>query len=382
MKLLPLISLLLLACGDESAPPAASSSPPRHYDFSAMSWSGDRNDPAHSGQVDAMGDKLTAVWQTQLQGGVYSCPVISEGKLYVTDEKKMLYCVELTSGRILWKQELPHAVFAPLLLHENILYWGDTYGMVTAFDLNTRKTLWSYQKTEEKIMSGIALSPDGAELIFGSYDFHLRVLSRAEGKELFSLKTANYINGTPAVVGDRVYFGGCDHHLRMVNLAEQKEELSVKLPSYIPSGIASDGERLYAACYDGSLQARRLDGSPLWVYDCPKKSPSYQSSPAVNSQYVIAVEKNGLVSVLDKKTGALQSSHTTIGDVELSPLVDEQRALICDNDGVLDLVDLATGELIHRERYGTVITAPLISQGGYLILCDEEGRVSCYHWEK
>ncbi len=347
-----------------------------------MSWCGDRNDPAHSGKVEPMGNKLTAVWQSKLQGGIYSCPVISEGKLYVTDEKKMLYCLELSSGRILWQQELAHAVFAPLLLHEDTLYWGDTYGMVTAFDLNTRKTRWSFQKTEEKIMSGVALSPDGAQLIYGSYDFHLRALSRAEGKEIFSLKTANYINGTPAVVGERVYVGGCDHHLRIVNLAEKKEEISVKLPSYIPSGIASDGERLYAACYDGSLQARQLDGQALWVYECPKKSPSYQSSPAVNSQYVVVVEKNGLVSVLDKKTGVPTSSHTTLGDVELSPLVDEQRALICDNDGVLDLVNLATGELIHRERYGSVISAPLISQGGYLILCDEDGRVSCYHWEK
>ncbi len=382
MRYFSLMSLLLVACGNDETPSTAPISPPRHYDFSTMSWSGDRDDPAHSGQVDAMGNKLTAVWQTQLKGGVYSCPVISEERLYVTDEEKMLYCLELSSGRILWKQELSHAVFAPLMLHEDILYWGDTYGMVTAFDLNTRKTLWNYQKTEEKILSGVALSPDGEQLIFGSYDFHLRVLSRAEGKEIFSLKTANYINGTPAVVGERIYFGGCDHHLRMVNLTEQKEALCVKLPSYIPSAIASDGDRLYAACYDGSLQARSLDGKAIWVYDCPKKSPSYQSSPAINSQYVVVVEKNGLVSVLDKKTGALQSSFTTIGDVELSPLVDEQRALICDNDGVLDLVDLATGELIHRERYGTVVTAPLISQGGYLILCDEEGRVSCYHWEK
>ncbi len=382
MKFL-LLTLLLAACSDERTPTEPSNNEPsKQVNVSGMSWCCDRNDPAYSGKVAPMGRKLSLVWRAQLKGGIYSSPVMSEGMLYVTDEEKLLYCLDLSRGHIHWARELEHAVFAPLLLHENTLYWGDTYGMVTAFDLKTQKPLWSFQKSEEKIMSGLGLSPDATQLIYGGYDFHLRVLSRSNGKELFSLKTANYINGTPAIVGERAYVGGCDHYIRALNISEKKEEFKVKLPSYIPSGIASDGERLYAACYDGSLQARSLDGQPLWIYECPKKSPSYQSSPAVNSQYVAVVEKNGLVSVLDKKTGKPQSSHTTLGDVEISPLIDEQRALICDNDGVLDLIDLKTGALIHRERYGTVVTAPLISQGGYLILCDEEGRVSCYQWEE
>lgn len=375
ITLLLLCGIPLLSCKPQDAGRSVPSSPSAVSE-QAISWTCDRNSAGLSGQVDYIGTSLSKRWEVKLPAGVYSSGVMSEGKLYLVDEEGLLHCLSLEDGSTLWTQALPQPVFSPLLLHEDCLYFGDCQGSFHAFDLASRSLLWSYQGSREKISGGANISPDGQSLIYGSYDFKLRALNRSTGELLFELKTGNYINGTPALAGGRVYVGGCDSYLRIINLAEAREECKAKLGSYIPCSVATDATHSYATCYDGSVKAVDAKGQISWEYKA--EDAAYQCSPSVNSHSLVAAEQNGVINILDKRTGQRSGALTVAGDIALAPLVDEQRAIIADEDGIITIIDLARAAILSQHHYGTVISAPLLLQGGLLLVCDEDGQISCF----
>lgn len=373
---LGLASLFLLE--DRVAPAAG---PQEGIDVSSARWTSDRNTALLSGQVDSVGREFSPLWEVNLRGGVYSGGVMVDSQLYLADEMGYLSCLNLVDGSLVWEHKLDAPVFSPLLWVEGVLYFGDTHGRFSAFDCATQRILWSYSSNKEKISGGTALSTDGASLYFGSYDFTFRGLNRADGQELFVLKTGNYINGTAALLGDSLVFGGCDSYLRVVDGCSGEQLRKIKLGSYIPSSIASDGQNVYATCYNGRVRAVSAEGQELWEYRPPKGkgSISYQTSPSVNSRYVVAAEQNGVVNILEKDSGTLKSQVLLVGDIDTSPLVDENYALIPDNKGTVYVIDLEQASIVKEYKYGTVISAPLMLDKGLLILCDENGTVSAFH---
>ncbi len=379
-----LAALLLFSCQpaeEKASQEKATAEKPHYPQLEQMTWLCDRNSPSLRGEVDVLGTKLTRVWEKKLQGGVYSSAVIENKVLYITDEEGYFYALNLLDGEIIWQMQLKQAVFSPLLLVGDFIYFGDMDGVFTALNKKTQSIAWQKQEKDEKITGGTNISPDGKTLVYGSYDFHLYGLERVTGKELFRIKTANYINGTPAIVQNRVLFGGCDHYLRIADLSTGKEEVKTKLSSHIPNSVATDQELAYAACYDGAVQALTLEGKEHWIYQSKNKGASYETAPAINDKYLVAAEKNGVVNVLNKSKGDLLGSFTTEGDIETSPIIDKKRALVCDNDGTVYIFDLETQEQLLKHRYGTTISAPLIADEGFLLLCDENGRVSLFKME-
>ncbi len=356
---------------------AGEGAPTPALDTSAVSWTSDRNSPQLRGQVDAIHPSFHKLWELSFPAGVYSSGIIQGGNLYLVDETGLLRCLQLSDGQQRWAHQLPHGVFSPLSWYEGVLYFGDCYGFVRAFDVESKKELWSYQANEEKIAGGINISRDGTMLLLGSYDCHFRVLDRQSGQEKWSLKTGNYINGTPAVWGDWALFGGCDSYMRLVDFVQGEQRSKLKLGSYIPASIACDEELAYACTYDGEVKAIDKAGTIRWTYG--GKDAVYKTSACVNSRYVVATEHNGVINVLDKHTGQLQGKATVAGDIEIPALIDEHSALIADKDGTLSIYSLESEpRLLATLKYVSEIVAPLILNHNILIVCDVNGTVSCF----
>ena len=91
----------------------------------------------------------------------------------------------------------------------------------------------------------IALAASG--LLTAPVALAARVLTRdpASGEKLWEYETANYLNATPAVIGDRIVFGGCDAVLHVVSGTTGKAVATVPLGDecHVASAPALDGER-------------------------------------------------------------------------------------------------------------------------------------------
>ena len=68
-------------------------------------------------------------------------------------------------------------------------------------------------------------APDGSGewVLVNGYDGITRCLLASDGSEVWTYKTDDYINGTPAVIDGRfVAFGGCDKVIHVLKLADGK----------------------------------------------------------------------------------------------------------------------------------------------------------------
>ena len=75
-------------------------------------------------------------------------------------------------------------------------------------------------ETDDRILGGANLVRTGSEgdrIVVGSYDTRLYCFDAKTGERVWDYRTENYVNGTPAVLEDRIVFGGCDAILHVVS---------------------------------------------------------------------------------------------------------------------------------------------------------------------
>ncbi|MGB3118390.1 MAG: PQQ-binding-like beta-propeller repeat protein, partial [Verrucomicrobiales bacterium] len=102
-----------------------------------------------------------------LTDGIYTAPVISEGRIYVVDGSGVAFCIDATTLKVIWKTPTPggsgncNNVSSPAIAGD-YLHFGTTAGI--------------YQ-----------------------------VLKRSDGSVVKALDVSDPIFSTPAVSGDRVY---------------------------------------------------------------------------------------------------------------------------------------------------------------------------------
>jgi outer membrane protein assembly factor BamB len=72
-------------------------------------------------------------------------------------------------------------------------------------------------------------------VLIGSYDGSLYCLSAKDGKVLWSLKTENYVHGTPSVDDTAAYLAGCDEVFRAVRLSDGQPLFTLPIGARTPA---------------------------------------------------------------------------------------------------------------------------------------------------
>jgi eukaryotic-like serine/threonine-protein kinase len=370
--------LFLAACGDRTPASEAKSA---HVSVAGPGtvWSMTRGGPALSGSVAAkLPSEPVTAWTFVASGSVIAEAAIVGGRVYVGTAKGTLHCLDAESGKEIWQFMTKDAITAAPAIRGARVYVASNDGRLYALNLETGAELWQFA-TEDKMSSGaIAIeSPTGAGewVMFNGYDGTTRVLNGADGKVVWTYKTDDYINGSPAVVDGRyLVFGGCDAQLHVVNLKDGSLVHKIPANAYIPASIGTFGTMAFCGTYANQTVAFDVVGGKIaWVYE--DRALPFFSSPAVNEQLVLIGSRDKHLHAINRKTGEGVWTFPTGGRVEGSPIVFSDGVVFGSSDGRLYAASLDSGSELWRLDLGEPLIASPSFGGGQIVVGGEKGTV-------
>lgn len=350
----------------------------------SASWPMYRGTPELSGAVRKIpGDRLKPVWRFSAGAPIKSGAVVAQGRVIVTTTKGNVCAVNLQTGEPVWKKCVCETITSPgLFLNVNGIpsfFCGTRRGDFLAFHADTGEALYTF-KTAGSVQGGATFFQAGDELrvLFGSHDANVYCLAAATGERRYQIETDNYVNGTPARLGDMLILGGCDGFVRGFDPVTGSETMKIDLGSYIPSSPACRDRTAYVALHENVVQAIDFASATVRWQTRPPGKNEFFVPPAVNETHVVAASSEGRVFLLRREDGALTGTVKLSGKLESEPVVDAERLLIADLDGFIYWFDLKTGRQIRRLEHGSPISAPLVVFDRHLLVCDLSGGVTLY----
>src|SRR5688572_25572748 len=233
----------------------------------------------------------TLLWTFECGKAITSSPVVSEGRVYFGADDQLVHCLDLESGEQRWTFPTEDVIEAPPLCFEGRVYVGSADATFYALDAADGSLAWKFA-TGDRILGGANALPAEesrpARVVVGSYDGKLYCFDAAKGDLVWSYTTANYVNGTPAIDGERIVFGGCDAVLHVVRAGDGEKIAQVELgsESHVAGSVAVEDGRVYFGHYGNTFVCVDLaGGETVWRYEDPKHA--FFSSPALTPERVL-----------------------------------------------------------------------------------------------
>jgi outer membrane protein assembly factor BamB len=187
--------------------------------------------PSSDGRLYAReADTLDPLWQfpaagqPPLIGGLWSAPVVSEGRVFLTALDHNLYVLDLADGSLLW---------------------NDPPGLGGA------------------VADSPVLTDD--LVLAGTFGQQLRALDASGGSARWSFEADGWVWGAPAVAADTAFFGDLAGVLHAVRLESGTELWREAIGTSISASPAADQARVYVVTEDGVVSARdAATGAELW----------------------------------------------------------------------------------------------------------------------
>jgi outer membrane protein assembly factor BamB len=96
-----------------------------------------------------------ALWRTWLgTSPLTSRMILADNKLFSACEDRMLYCLDVLTGRILWEEQNTGTCSELSYLNGVLYYLGGGDGLLHAVDANTGRHLWKVSSPDLKANSG------------------------------------------------------------------------------------------------------------------------------------------------------------------------------------------------------------------------------------
>lgn len=322
-------------------------------------------------------DKPELLWTFTTGEAIKSSPVIASGVVYVGSNDSHLYAINLADKTQRWKYKTDGPIESSPLVIGTTVYFGSWDGYFYAVNTETGMMRWRVE-TGERIIGGANhfMRGDKPMIVFGSYDGNLYCLDSSDGQIAWRYPTDNYINGTPAIDGERIIFGGCDEFIHVVSHGG-KPLAKINATSYIAGSVALDGDRAWVGnmgnqfiCID--LAGRFID----WSFE-DRKFPFY-ASPALGADRVVFAGRDRRVYCRTRDEGEELWTFTTRGKVDASPVICGERVITASMDGRIYILNLADGAEQWRYDIGKDITASPAVGVGHLVVAAEDGNVYAF----
>ncbi|MBT7700483.1 MAG: PQQ-like beta-propeller repeat protein [Verrucomicrobia bacterium] len=346
----------------------------------AADWPVFRGDAGLTGVAEgALPLPLKLLWRFETGGDVRSTPVIGGGVVYVGSTDKKLYARDLATGAKRWTFEAGDDIEAPALLVGELVVVGALDGVLYALDAATGTNRWSV-KTDDRIMGAANRidATDPPRIVFGSYDNILRCVSLS-GESVWQYETENFINGGPAVAGNRVLVAGCDAQLHLVAAGDGTLIGSVDAGSYVAASPAARGNRAVVGNHDGRLQAVDLKTrQTVWTYGGGDDGAPFFSSPAVSESVVVVGGRDGRVHAVALADGKPRWTYKSGGDVDSSPVICDGKVVFGSRDGRLTIVSLKSGSALWSYEIGAAIVGSPAVVNGMVVIGAEDGSIYAF----
>ncbi len=325
-------------------------------------------------------DSLRFVWKFKTNGQIKSSPAINNNVVFIGSSDANVYAIDLESGRQVWSYQTDDAVEATPCVVEGSVFVGSADGFLYALDAKSGLLKWKY-KTNGEILGAAnwVRSPDGQRtwILVGSYDSILHCVDSVNGKVVWTYETDNYINGSPAVDGQKTVFGGCDAMIHVVSLTDGSKITQIDSESYIAASGAFFEGHVYIGNYDNVLiKADTATGKIVWKYrdaDAP-----FFSSPAIGQSVVVLGGRDERVHCVGRDDGKVVWTFQTLGEVDSSPVICGDKVVVGSEDGRLYLLKLSDGKQVWSYEIGQPLTSSPAVANGMVVVGSDDGYVYAF----
>ena len=262
---LPLFALLLAACDKPqsaaaTAPPAAKAPP------ALTDWPVTRGGPQLQGRVATPLFRSPVIeWTHDLGSPCVAEAAVAEGAIVVGDVMGNIHCIDLATRKSRWIHETGDTIQAAPAISKGRVFVGSGDENFLALDLKTGDKIWSVQGGEKFSSAASIVTAPGSSaewVLVNGYDGITRCLLASDGSEIWTYKTDDYINGTPAVIDGRlVAFGGCDKVIHVINLADGNLVNEVVTDAQITNSVATSGTTIYCGNHANQVIAAEAEAS-------------------------------------------------------------------------------------------------------------------------
>lgn len=373
--------LLLTACDkpqpDPPAAPAAAASP------KLTDWPITRGGAALQGRVAAALPKAPEIeWTFELESPGTAEAAVAEGAILVGDAMGILYCIDFETRKLRWKMETGDTIQAAPAVSNGKVFIGSGDKHFYALDLKTGEKLWSIEGGDKfSSAASVVSAPDGSGewVLVNGYDGITRCLRASDGSEVWTYKTNDFINGTPAVIDDRlIAFGGCDSVIHVIDLAGGKLVNKIVTDAQITNSVATIGTTVYSGNHANQLVAAEADADqPAWIYEAG--SFPFFTAPAVDDQNVYLGSRDKSLHAVKRADGTRAWTFKTGGRVESSPLAFDDGIVFGSSDGRLYAANPADGTELWRLDLGEDLTAAPVYAMGRIIIAGGAGTLFVIH---
>lgn len=345
--------------------------------FAQDSWPQFRGNPQNTGIArSTLPATLKVLWTYEAGDPIDSSAAIVDGVVYVGCQSGDLLAIDLATGKLKWKYRATAngiGESSPAVA-DGVVYIGDLDGVFHAVDAASGKARWTF-KTGAEIKSSPVVAGD--RVLIGSYDGSLYCLK--DGKQLWRVRTENYVHGTPALFEGVAYISGCDEIVRAIRLTDGSELYQFPSGGYTGASPSVVNGVAYYGTFANDVIAASLKAKKIvWRFAHPQRKFPFYSSPAVTQGKVFVGGRDKYVYGFDAATGKPAWSFATKARVDSSPAVAGDRVFIGSNDGRVYGFDVAKGGKVWEYEIGSGVTAsPAIAQGR-MVVGAQDGQVYCF----
>jgi eukaryotic-like serine/threonine-protein kinase len=378
-RLLAALPILLLAACDKPQTPGKSVATETSAPLALSDWPITRGGPQLQGRVAASLFRSPVVeWTHELGNPAVAEAAVAEGAIVIGDVMGNIHCIDLATRKSRWSFETGDTIQAAPAISKGRVFVGSGDESFLALDLKTGDKIWSIEGGEKfSSAPSVITAPGGSGewVLVNGYDGITRCLLASDGSEVWTYKTEDYINGTPAVIDGRfVAFGGCDKVIHVLKLADGTLVNEVVTDAQITNSVATSGTMIYCGNHANQVIATEAEAESLtWIYEA--SDFPFFSAPAIDDQHVYIGSRDKSLHAIKRSNGQRAWLFKTGGRVESSPLAFDDAIVFGSNDGRLYAANPSDGSELWRLDLGEDLTASPVYAQGRLIIAGGDGTL-------
>jgi len=147
------------------------------------------------------------VWQFMIDGPVNGAAAVAGDRTFLAGCDSVLHVVELNNGTSVGNVDLGGQAAATAAVGDDLVVVGTMTNQVVGIDWKSLKKVWEFEpkRRSQPFYASAALADK--LVVTGSRDKKVYALDRATGQERWSFITEGMVDGSPVIVGSRVYAG-------------------------------------------------------------------------------------------------------------------------------------------------------------------------------
>ena len=265
-------------------------------------------------------------WTVTLPSDVISSPAVADGKVIFGCGNSKVYCLDAYTGTQLWEKTCSGPMYSSPTIDGSSVYIGSigtgsssTYYLYS-LNITTGAENWKYSaayaiETKPFVLSGT--------VFFGSWDSYFYALNTSNGslKWRYQRNSNRYYSPgdswpVASASANRVFVADREYYLNTINITTGIADL---LRTSISSqALTPDGTGLIQRVTSGNLERTTFDNANVWSRACSLDSAPV--SPICNGNRAVIVDQDGLVSVVNVNTSAIEYQFYVARGYQLHPV--------------------------------------------------------------